>query len=99
MLGFIVDQKEGGANIVEGRSRMFAFMKNATSINAMEDYIKVVGLVEKTVIVIEDIGHFQPRVHVATGMGSGEEVKIDGFLSQSSGGGQRTHLNFWKENK
>ena len=55
MLGFIVDQKEDGVNIFKGRSRMFVFTKDATSANAMEDCIKVVGLVEKTVIVIEDI--------------------------------------------
>ena len=58
MLGFIVNRKEGGVNIVQGRGRVFAFMKNATSVNAMEDDIEFVGLVGEATIVIEYVRAF-----------------------------------------
>ncbi len=41
MPGFSVYQKEGGVYIVKGRSRMFAFTKDATSVNAMKDHNKL----------------------------------------------------------
>jgi hypothetical protein len=37
---------------------MFAFTKVATSVNAMEDNIKVVQLVRKTGVIVEDVGLF-----------------------------------------
>ncbi len=65
VLGFIVNQREGGVFIVQGRSRVFAFMKNATSVNAMEDDIEVVGLVGEATIIIEYVnspsGRSPPR--------------------------------------
>ena len=58
VLGFVVDRKEGGVDIVEGRSGMLAFAKNATSVDAMEDDIEVVRLVGKPAIVIKDVWAF-----------------------------------------
>jgi hypothetical protein len=58
MLGFIINRKEGGVHIVQGRSRVFAFTENATSVNAMEDDIEVVGLVGETAIVVEYVRAF-----------------------------------------
>ena len=37
---------------------MFAFTKNATSVNAIEDYIEFVGLVGEATIVIEYVRAF-----------------------------------------
>ena len=56
VLGFIVNRKEGGVN--QGRGRVFAFTKNATSVNAMEDDIEFVGLVGEAAIVIEYVRAF-----------------------------------------
>ena len=58
MLGFVIDRKEGRVDIIKGRSRVFVFTKNTTSVNAMEDDIKVVGLVGEAVIVIKDVRAF-----------------------------------------
>jgi hypothetical protein len=59
VLGFIVNRKESGVNIVQSRGRVFAFTKNATTVNAMEDDIEVVGLVGEAAIVIEYVRAFQ----------------------------------------
>ena len=55
MRGFVIDQKEGGVDIIKGRSRVFAFTKNTTSVNVMEDDIEVMGLVGEAVMVIKDV--------------------------------------------
>ncbi len=44
-----------GVNCVERRGRVFAFAKDTTAIDAMKDCVKLVRLVGKTTVILENI--------------------------------------------
>ena len=73
---------------------MFAFAKDATFINAVEDHIKIMGFVGKATIITKKLQPLCPRTRKAAQMGAVAETNLCGSLPQSSGCGLRSHLKF-----
>ncbi len=87
MLSVIVDREKGWINIVKGGSRMFAFTKDATSMDAMDDCVQFVGLVRKSAIIIDAIWMLLAKGELSDANGlSGSSINGRAIATITQGG-------------
>ena len=53
--GLIVDRVEFGVDVVDWRSRVFSFAKDAPTVDVMKDGVELIRLVSEATIVVENV--------------------------------------------